>query len=41
MAWWWWLILVPIAWTAVAIGLGPLVGAWFRGPRKGGNDDAA
>jgi len=39
VAWWWWLILVPIAWTAVAIGLGPLVGVWIR--RKGGDDDAA
>jgi hypothetical protein len=26
MRWWWWLILVPIAWTAVAIALGPVLG---------------
>jgi hypothetical protein len=39
VAWWWWLVLVPIAWTALAIGLGPIVGQWII--RKTGEDDDA
>jgi hypothetical protein len=37
--WWWWLVLAPIAWTALAIGLGPILG-YLLSRDTGGDDDA-
>ena len=35
--WWWWLILGPWLWLTVAIAVGPIIGAWIRGPRNRGD----
>jgi hypothetical protein len=36
VAWYWIVVLVIIGWCAVAVALGPIVGAWIKG--KGGDD---